>query len=33
VIREELGETLTDRSGSAENAYITPFHNSRITRP
>jgi hypothetical protein len=27
MIREELDESLTDSSGRAENAYISPFHN------
>jgi hypothetical protein len=27
MIREKLDESLTDSSGRAENAYISPFHN------
>ncbi len=32
MIREKLDESLTDHSGRAENAYVTPFHLVRIAR-
>src|SRR6202042_2713559 len=33
VVREELDESLSDRTGRAKNTYVTPFHNlSRIAQ-
>jgi hypothetical protein len=30
MVREKLNKALANCSGCAENAYVTPFHPSRI---
>jgi hypothetical protein len=32
VVREELNESLSDHAGRAENAYVSPFHLTRISQ-